>query len=141
MDEIKGVARARIRPGRLDDYKRLCAEAVEIVRTRDRGTTQYEIFFNEDESESVTFERYRDADAMLEHFAHIDHLLEPLLETATVTGELLGTPNKKLREQLEKFGERGPKHFTPWASQESDSTVALSRGSAGIPGSAAPRRD
>jgi hypothetical protein len=29
---------------------------------------QYEIFFNEDESEAVVFERYRDADAALEHF-------------------------------------------------------------------------
>ena len=50
MDEIKGIARAKIRPGKLDEYKRLCAEAMEIVRTQDTGTLQYEIFFNEDES-------------------------------------------------------------------------------------------
>jgi hypothetical protein len=29
------------------------AEAMEIVRTKDRGTLQYEIFFNEDASEAV----------------------------------------------------------------------------------------
>jgi quinol monooxygenase YgiN len=109
MDEIKGIARAKIHPGRLDEYKRLCAEAMEIVRTRDRGTLQYEIFFNEDESEAITFERYRDADAAVEHFANIRHLIEPLLATATITGEVLGMPDEKM-----KLGKGGPKLFTPW---------------------------
>jgi hypothetical protein len=84
---------------------------MEIVRTRDSGTLQYEIFFNEDESEAVVFERYRDADAAIEHFSNISHLMEPLLATASVTGEVLGTPNAKMKEQL---GKGGPKLFTPW---------------------------
>jgi quinol monooxygenase YgiN len=110
MDEIKGVARARIRPGKLDAYKRLCEEAMEIVRTKDTGTLQYEIFFNDDESEAIVFERYRDIDAALEHFAHISHLMEPLLATATVTGELLAKRDPKMQ-----LGEGGPKLYTPWA--------------------------
>ena len=109
MDEIKGVARAKIRPGKLDEYKRLCAEAMEIVRTRDTGTLQYEIFFNADESEAIVFERYRDIDAALEHFSHIGHLMEGLLATATVTGELLGSPSPKMQ-----LGDGEPKLFTPW---------------------------
>ena len=36
-------------------------KAMEIVRTKDSGTLQYEIFLNEDETEAVVFERYRDA--------------------------------------------------------------------------------
>ena len=91
--------------------ERLSKEAMEIVRTRDRGTLQYEIFFNEDESEAVVFERYRDADAAIEHFSNISHLMEPILATASVTGEVLGTPNAKMNEQL---GKGGPKLFTPW---------------------------
>ena len=110
MDEIKGIARAKIRPGKLDEYKRLCAEAMEIVRTQDTGTLQYEIFFNADESEAITFERYRDIDAALEHFSRIGHLMEPLLATATLSGELLASPNPKM--QLGEGGE--PKLFTPW---------------------------
>src|SRR5690349_22129628 len=111
MDEIKGVARAKIRPGKLDEYKRLCAEAMEIVRTKDRGTLQYEIFFNEDESEAIVYERYRDADAALEHFANIGHLMAPLMATASVTGEVLGTPNARMKAELAKGG---PQLFTPW---------------------------
>ena len=111
MEEIKGVARAKIRPGKLADYKRLCEEAMEIVRTKDTGTLQYEIFFNENESEAMVFERYRDADAAIEHFSNISHLMEPLMATASVTGEVLGTPNAKMKELLAKGG---PKLFTPW---------------------------
>jgi quinol monooxygenase YgiN len=37
--------------------------------TKDSGTLQYEIFFNEDESEAVVFGRYRDANAAIEHSA------------------------------------------------------------------------
>ena len=111
MDEIKGIARAKIRPGKLDEYKRLCEQAMEIVRTKDSGTLQYEIFFNEDESEAIVYERYRDADAALEHFSNISHLMGPLLATASVTGEVLGTPNARMKEAL---GKGGPKLFTPW---------------------------
>ncbi|MFZ2031540.1 MAG: antibiotic biosynthesis monooxygenase [Vitreimonas sp.] len=111
MDEIKGIARVKFLPGKLDEWKRLSEEAMEIVRTKDRGTLQYEIFFNEDESEAVVYERYRDADAAIEHFANISHLMGPILATATVTGEVLGTPNAKMREQL---GKGGPRLFTPW---------------------------
>lgn len=70
MDEIKGIARVKFHPGKVEEWKRLSEEAMEIVRTRDSGTLQYEIFFNEDESEAVVFERYRDADADRALFQH-----------------------------------------------------------------------
>ena len=119
MDEIKGIARAKIHPGKLDEYKRLCAEAMEIVRTKDRGTLQYEIFFNADESEAMVFERYRDADAAIEHFAHISHLMESLMATATVTGEVLAEPNAKLQ-----LGKGEPKLFTPWMAFQDEEAAA-----------------
>ena len=111
MNEIKGIARVKFLPGKVEEWKRLTAEAMEIVRTKDSGTLQYEIFFNEDESEAVVFERYRDSDAALEHFANIGHLMAPLMETATITGELLGTPNDEIRGNL--TGDQ-PKLFEPW---------------------------
>ena len=111
MDEIKGIARVKFHPGKLEEWKRLTEQAMEIVRTRDSGTLQYEIFFNEDQSEAIVFERYRDADAAIEHFSNIGQLMEPIMATASVTGEVLGTPNAKMREML---GNGEPKLFTPW---------------------------
>ena len=111
MKEIKGIARVKFLPGKLEEWKRLTEQAMEIVRTKDTGTLQYEIFFNADESEAIVFERYRDADAALEHFANIGHLMAPLTETASVTGELLGTPGDQIRRNL--TGEQ-PKLYEPW---------------------------
>ncbi|MGH7649805.1 MAG: putative quinol monooxygenase [Gemmatimonadaceae bacterium] len=111
MDEIKGIARVKFHPGKIAEWKRLTEAAMEIVRTKDTGTLQYEIFLNEDESEAIVFERYRDANAALEHFANIGHLMEPLLATASVTGEVLGTPNAAMKQELAKGG---PTLFTPW---------------------------
>ena len=42
---------------------------------------------------------------------NISHLMKPILATASVTGEVLGTPNAKMKEQL---GGGEPKLFTPW---------------------------
>ena len=119
MDEIKGIARVKFFPVKLAEWKRLTEEAMAIVRTKDRGTLQYEIFFNADESEAIVFERYRDADAALDHFANIAHLMAPLMATATVTGEVLGTPNKRMRDALGD-GSGEPKLFTPWLALSDD---------------------
>jgi quinol monooxygenase YgiN len=117
MQEIKGIARVKFFPGKLEEWKRLTEQAMEIVRTKDTGTLQYEIFFNADESEAIVFERYRDSDAALEHFANIGHLMAPLMEAATVTGELLGTPNAQIRANL-TGGQ--PKLFDPWLVMSED---------------------
>ena len=111
VKEIKGIARVTFLPGKVEEWKRLTEEAMHIVRTKDTGTLQYEIFFNADESEAIVFERYRDRAAALEHFANIGHLMAPLMETATITGELLGTPNDQIRGNL--TGDQ-PKLYEPW---------------------------
>jgi len=114
VDEIKGIARVKIKPGALEEWQRLTTQAMEIVRTRDPGTLQYEVYFNADESEAIVFERYVNADAALAHFANIGHLMAPLMETATVTGEVLGTPNAAMATQLGDGEE--PRLFIPWMS-------------------------
>jgi predicted nuclease with RNAse H fold len=43
MQEIKGIARVKFLPGKLAEWKRLTEQAMEIVRTKDTGTLQYDI--------------------------------------------------------------------------------------------------
>jgi quinol monooxygenase YgiN len=91
VSELLGIARFRIREGKLDEYKRLCAQAMEIVRTKDTGTLQYDTYFNDDQSECVVIERYRDSEAALEHAANLaDVSAEVLAIVSVVHGELLG---------------------------------------------------
>ena len=59
VGEIKGIARVRFHPGKVEEWKRVTEQAMEVVRTKDRGTLEYGIFFNEDESEAIVFENTR----------------------------------------------------------------------------------
>ncbi len=93
MSELFGIARFKIHEDKLEEYKRLCTQAMEIVRTRDTGTLQYDVHFNDDESESFVVERYKDSEAAIQHAANLSAVAEAVLATVTVVhGEILGEP-------------------------------------------------
>src|SRR5918995_2798239 len=79
MGELQGIARFKFHPGKVEEYKRLSAQAMEIVRTKDTGTLQYEVYFNDDESECVVLERFRDSEALIEHAANLADLNDAVL--------------------------------------------------------------
>jgi quinol monooxygenase YgiN len=47
-NELHGTARQVIHDGKLEEFKRLAAQCVEIVRTGDTGTLEYQLFLNAD---------------------------------------------------------------------------------------------
>jgi hypothetical protein len=93
--------------------KRLFTQCMEIVRTKDTGTLQYDIYFNDDQSECIVLERYRDSEALIEHAAHLGDLTEAILATGSVSGELLGEPSAELRAKL---ADSEVRLFTPFLS-------------------------
>ncbi len=82
-------------------------------RTKDTGTLQYEIYFNDDQSECIVLERYRDSHALIEHSTHLGDIGEAILATGSVSGELLGEPGAELRGSLAGSPVR---LFTPYQS-------------------------
>jgi quinol monooxygenase YgiN len=100
VSELQGIARFRIHDGQRDEFKRLAGQCMEIVRTRDSGTLQYELFFNDDQSECIVLERYRDSDALFEHSANLREVADAILATGAVSGELLGNPSAALKQAL-----------------------------------------
>ena len=99
--ELLGIARFKIHEGQLEEFKHLSAQCMEIVRAKDTGTLQYDIYINDDQSECIVIERYRDSEALIEHSAHIGgDLMEAILATGSVSGELLGEPSAELRAKL-----------------------------------------
>lgn len=114
MDELIGIVRFTFHDrASVEEFKRLSAECMAIVRAQDTGTLQYDTYFNADESQAMVIERFRDSAALIEHGQHMAALMEPIIATATVTGELLGEPNPELRALL--TGDN-PQLFTPYAS-------------------------
>jgi len=115
VSELQGIARFKFQKGKVEEYKRLSAQAMEIVRTKDTGTLQYDIYFNDDQSECIVLERFRDSEALIEHLAHLGDLTEAILATVSVVhGELLGEPSAELRAKL--AGSEVPVLFTPFQS-------------------------
>ena len=99
--ELQSIVRFRFHEGQVDEFKRLSAVCMEIVRTKDPGTLQYDTFFNEDESECIVLERFRDLDALLEHSANIgDELMQAIVATGECSGELLGAVPDAIRADL-----------------------------------------
>jgi quinol monooxygenase YgiN len=113
MGELVGIARFRFHPGKVEEYKRLCEQAMEIVRAKEPGTLEYSIYLNEDETEAVVIERFVSSEALLEHGGNMSGISPAVLATGTVEGELLGEPNDELRAKL--TGPE-PELFTPWMS-------------------------
>jgi quinol monooxygenase YgiN len=113
MSEIRGIGRIKLHEGKLEAFMRLGAQIMEIVRTQDTGTLQFEIDFNEDQSECIVLERYKDFDAFMEHGAHLGDLAAAISTMGSVTSVFRGEPTAELKEV---FAGGGVPLFTPYLS-------------------------
>src|SRR6185295_1762576 len=101
MGELRAIVRFRFHPGKVEEFKRLSAECLDVVRSKDAGTLQYDTYFNEDETESIVLERFRDSDALILHSQNMAPFMESIMATGTVSGELLGDLSDELRAQMD----------------------------------------
>jgi quinol monooxygenase YgiN len=113
VSELQGIARFEFHDGQLEEFKRLAAQGMEIVRNKDTGTVQFEISFNDDQSECIIFERYTDSQALIEHSEHFGDLGQALVQAGWVSGELIGEPSAELKAMMASSGIR---LFTPFLS-------------------------
>ena len=100
MSELQGIARFTFHEGKVEEFKGLSAQCMEVVRAKDTGTLQYDTFFNDDESQAIVIERFRDSEALIEHGKNMAPFMESILATASVYGEVLGDASPELRSML-----------------------------------------
>jgi len=111
--ELQAVVRFGFQDGDVEEFKRLSAQCLDVVRTQDTGTLQYDTFFNDDETECIVIERFLDSDALIRHSENLAHLMDAITATGSASGELLGELSAELRA---RFAGGGPVQlFTPWA--------------------------
>jgi quinol monooxygenase YgiN len=96
MSELQVTARLKVHDGKLAEFKAAAEGCVTSVRENDSGTLQYDWFFNEDETECVVRERYRDSDAVLEHIANMGDAFGALLGVCDIQLEVYGDPSPEL---------------------------------------------
>lgn len=114
--EIIGIGHFKIDQANLDEYKRLCAQAMQITLTKDPGTLQYDLFFNGDGSECVFIERFKDSASLMAHIANLGNLFGAIVDKVTVVhGAVLGNVSPELKAALAD----GPvNHFSLHQSME-----------------------
>ena len=100
MGELQLTARFTIHEGKLDEFKGLARQCMEVVREKDSGTLQYDWFINAEGTECVVRERYRDSDAVLEHAANLGELLGRFMGVSDPDIEIYGSPTDALIEGL-----------------------------------------
>lgn len=114
MSEIIGIGRVVFNEGGYEVYKRLVEGELELVRKTEPGTLALDIYVNADQSEAVYVERYRDSQALMDHFKNVAEFMAPVLATGTFSGVILGDASLELAEAI---GEGGPvKLFRPLMS-------------------------
>jgi hypothetical protein len=109
-----GIARFRFHKGKAEEFKRLSAQAMEIVRTKDTGTrcntTSTSTTISPSGPRAV--QGLRDGQRAA---SNLGDLFGAVLDTVTVVhGELIGEPSAELREKL--AGGEVPVFFTPFLS-------------------------
>jgi quinol monooxygenase YgiN len=107
MNEILAVVRLKIRDGKLDEFKRLALQYMQIVRAKDTGTLQFELYFNEDQTECLLFEKYRDLQSLLQHQDNLASLHDALAQTCSGSeGEAFAKTTPELIKALAGSGVR-----------------------------------
>ncbi len=111
MSALQVTARLTIREGKLAEFRVLAASAMQSVREKDSGTLQYDWFFNDDETECVVRETYRDSEAVLEHVANLGETLGALLAVCDMDLEVYGSPSAELVAATTELAPKVYSHF------------------------------
>ncbi|MCA1790251.1 MAG: antibiotic biosynthesis monooxygenase [Thioalkalivibrio sp.] len=113
MSQLQVTARLAIHDGKLDEFKEVAAKCMQIVRSQDSGTLQYDWFLSADQTECVVREAYRDSAAVLEHVANLGELFGALLAVSDFDVEIFGSPSAEL---VEATAALAPRVFSPLQS-------------------------
>jgi len=96
VSELQTTVRFRIHDGKLDEFKGLVDQCVQITRERDAGTLQYDWFLSADGKECVLRDRYRDSAAVLEHAGNLGELMGRFFSISDPEVEFFGAPSAEL---------------------------------------------
>ncbi|UCD60201.1 MAG: hypothetical protein JSV59_09945 [Flavobacteriaceae bacterium] len=96
MGNIQITARFLIHEGKVEEFKSMAMQCMNIVREKEKDTTlQYDWYFNEGNDECVVRETYTDSNAMLTHIANVGEFLGKFLELSDFYPEIYGSPSEE----------------------------------------------
>lgn len=107
MDTINYVVEFTVKPGKLDDFKKMADWFIERSRADEPGTKTYQWYLTADGSMGYLHAGYDDSAGLVAHAGgpNVQGRIGDLLETADITRfEAFGNPNKEAQAVLDGFG-------------------------------------
>ena len=105
------IVRQGIKPGKLDELKKMAEGLTSGVEADEPTTLGYEWFISEDGSSCYLIESYGSAEAFLLHFQNLGSKLHDMLEISPLEEMVVvGEPGPQVREML---ADLGAKFYTP----------------------------
>jgi quinol monooxygenase YgiN len=98
-------------PGKVDEFKAIFQELLEVVKEKESETLRYQCYFDKDQSKSFLVEEYPNAGALRAHITHVGIILPKLMKISKPNFTVLGKPNLPAREILSASGGQ---MFTYW---------------------------
>ena len=96
----------KIRPGKLDEFKRQAGAIIAQAKAKDPGTLQYDWFLSEDGTECEVREIYESSDALLAHVVNISAPRDALFEKFATDHAIViyGDPPSGLLQKAAELG-------------------------------------
>jgi quinol monooxygenase YgiN len=113
MSTIRGVTRFKIHPGKSEEFKRLAARCLQLVREKDTGTLRYELFLNAEETECVLHGEYVDFEASVQHFKNMGDAGMAVFAITEAEYEMWGDPGPEAGKAVR---DRGCRLYLPFLS-------------------------
>jgi quinol monooxygenase YgiN len=101
-----------VAPGKLNEFKKIAQELIEIVEEKEPKTLRYQFYFNKDQTKAYVVEEYPNVAALRAHVLHAALSVRKILHVSKVTrftalGKLHRVPTKVLTTS-------GAQNFTYW---------------------------
>jgi len=93
-----------IAPGKVDEFKEIFQELLEIVKEKGSETLRYLCYFDKDQTKSFLVEEYPNAAALRAHIVHVGITLPKLMKISKPKFTVLGKPNLPAKEILSAAG-------------------------------------
>lgn len=104
MGNIQLTAKMQVNKGGKDNFEDLAIKCMHIVREKEKATTlQYDWFYNNEKTEYVIRETYKDSEAVLNHMANVGELLGKMAAIAELSVEFYGDLSPALIQAVAPF--------------------------------------
>jgi quinol monooxygenase YgiN len=101
-----------ITAGKVDEFKKIAQELLEVVKEKEPNTLRYQWYFNKDQIKSYLVEEYPNAAAVRVHVIHVGIVIPKLLKISKISSStVLGKLNIVAQEALTLVGAQ---HFGYW---------------------------